>query len=69
MIMDLSVTVIIPSFNRAYCLAECIRSVLTQTSFELIVVNDGSSDDTDKVLESFSDIKVINLLTLFKHFF
>jgi len=60
--MDLSlVSVIIPSFNRAYCLPECIRSVLRQSGFELIVVNDGSTDDTVKVLKSFSDIRVIHL--------
>jgi len=60
--MDLSlVSVIIPSFNRAYCLPECIRSVLRQGGFELIVVNDGSTDDTVKVLKSFSDIRVIHL--------
>ena len=50
--MDLSlVSVIIPSFNRAYCLPECIRSVLGQSGLELIVVNDGSTDNTDKVLD------------------
>ena len=60
--MDLSlVSVIIPSFNRAYCLPECIRSVLGQSGLELIVVNDGSTDNTDKVLKSFSDIRVIHL--------
>lgn len=55
------VSVIIPTFNRAYCLAETIDSVLTQSGFELIVVDDGSTDDTQKVLQSFSDIRVINL--------
>lgn len=55
------VSVIIPTFNRGYCLAESIRSVLAQSGFELIVVNDGSTDDTDKVLENFPAIQVINL--------
>ena len=56
------VSVIIPTFNRAYCLAETIHSVLTQSGFELIVVDDGSTDDTQKVLKNFSDIRVIHLL-------
>ena len=55
------VSVIIPTFNRAYCLAETIHSVLTQSGFELIVVDDGSTDDTQKVLKNFSDIRVIHL--------
>ncbi len=55
------VSVIIPTFNRAYCLAESIHSVLAQSGFELIVVNDGSTDDTMKVLANFPSVKVIHL--------
>lgn len=55
------VSVIIPTFNRGYCLEESIRSVLLQKNFELIVVNDGSTDDTKQVLEKFPDILVIHL--------
>ena len=53
------VSVIIPTFNRAYCLGDSIKSVLNQKGFELIVVNDGSTDDTDKILANFPEIKVI----------
>ena len=52
------VSVIIPTFNRAYCLRDSIQSVLDQRAFELIVVNDGSKDDTDKILGHFPKIKV-----------
>ena len=55
------VSVIIPTFNRAYCVAESIRSVLPQGELELIVVNDGSEDATVKELASFPTIQVINL--------
>ena len=55
------VSVIIPTFNRAYCVAESIRSVLVQGELELIVVNDGSKDATVKELASFPTIQVINL--------
>ena len=55
------VSVIIPTFNRAYCLAETIHSVFTQRSFELIVVDDGSTDDTQKVLQNFPDTRTIHL--------
>lgn len=47
------VSIIIPTFNRAALLAEAIASVLTQShrGFELLVVDDGSSDHTRRVLE------------------
>ena len=55
------VSVIIPTFNRGYCVAESIRSVLAQGELELIVVNDGSKDATAKDRASFPNIQVINL--------
>lgn len=49
------VSVIIPTFNRARCVGEAIESVLSQSfhDFELIVVDDGSTDDTPAVLARF----------------
>jgi GT2 family glycosyltransferase len=51
------VTVIIPTFNRARYLAEAVQSVLDQTfsDYELIVVDDGSTDGTSAVLAGFED--------------
>ncbi|MBW2623476.1 MAG: glycosyltransferase [Deltaproteobacteria bacterium] len=51
------VSVIIPSYNRAGILSRAIDSVLAQTfrNFELIVVDDGSSDETPEVLEGYRD--------------
>jgi glycosyltransferase involved in cell wall biosynthesis len=52
-----AVSVIIPTFNRAQWVGEAIQSVLEQhtAEFEVIVVDDGSSDDTADVLKLFSD--------------
>ncbi len=57
------VSIIIPTFNRGYCLAESIRSVLEQsfTNFELIVVDDGSTDNTSEVVRQFPAVQRIRL--------
>jgi teichuronic acid biosynthesis glycosyltransferase TuaG len=49
-------SIVIPTFNRAHVIDRAIRSVLDQTfqDFELIVVDDGSSDATEQVVTSFS---------------
>jgi glycosyltransferase involved in cell wall biosynthesis len=49
------VSVIIPMYNREDFIVETIRSVLDQTypNIELIVVDDGSTDDSRKVLKQF----------------
>jgi glycosyltransferase involved in cell wall biosynthesis len=48
-------SVVIPTYNRAPFLQKTLASVLAQTcqDFELIVVDDGSTDTTPQVLESF----------------
>ena len=55
-----SVSVIIPTHNRARYLSEAIRSVLVQTftDFELIIVDDGSTDETEELVRSFSDRRI-----------
>lgn len=49
------VSVVIPAYNAAWCVRKAIDSVLAQTfrDFELIVVDDGSTDDTPSVLASY----------------
>jgi glycosyltransferase involved in cell wall biosynthesis len=53
------VSVIIPTYNRAEMLIRAIRSVLKQTyeDYEIIVVDDGSTDDTAKVMKAYENDK------------
>jgi glycosyltransferase involved in cell wall biosynthesis len=59
------VSIIIPTYNRGWILKEAIDSVLSQgfSDFELIVVDDGSTDDTREILDSYDrDIIVVRQL-------
>lgn len=49
------VSIIIPTFNRAYLIGETLDSVLAQTyqNWECVVVDDGSTDNTAEVMESY----------------
>lgn len=46
-------SLIMPTFNRSFCIKEAVNSVLEQTyqNFELIIVDDGSEDETEKLIE------------------
>lgn len=62
----MKVSVIVPTYNRAKHIGRVIRSLLDQSwareNYEIIVVNDGSKDQTRAILNVFSDlIKIIDL--------
>ena len=60
------ISVLIPTYNRQNTITRAIRSILDQTisklNYEIIVIDDGSTDDTCSVLSPF--LKDINLISL-----
>ena len=67
--MNFSVSVIIPTFNRAEVLGRAIESVLQQSlaAKEIIVVDDGSADNTKKIVEEFQLGAVIPINYIYQH--
>ncbi len=55
-----SISIIVPVYNCEQYLPECIESILRQTyvDFELILVNDGSTDGSEAVCRSYADSRV-----------
>ena len=58
--MELFFSVVIPSYNRAGFIADVIRSFLVQDyqAFEILVVDDGSTDNTREVVQAINDSRV-----------
>jgi glycosyltransferase involved in cell wall biosynthesis len=55
------ITVAIPTFNRSWGLKPAVESVLSQSflDFELLIVDDASTDDTPQVVASFDDPRIV----------
>ena len=53
----MTLSVVIPAYNVGQYVAQCLQSVLSQsfTDFEVIVVNDGSTDNSAEIARSFAD--------------
>lgn len=54
------VSVVIPTYNRGYCIERAVRSVLDSTwkNLEVIVVDDGSTDDTERIVKGIADLRI-----------
>jgi len=64
--MEIKVSIVVPVYNVEKYLERCLDSLINQTlkEIEIICVNDGSKDNSDKILEKYSQkdnrIKIIN---------
>jgi glycosyltransferase involved in cell wall biosynthesis len=58
-----AVSVILPAYNCEKFIGKAIQSVLQQTftDFELIIINDGSTDNTESIINEFDDQRIVYL--------
>lgn len=58
--MDKLVSIVLCTYNRAYCVGRAVESVLAQTYgfWELFVIDDGSTDHTETVMEQYTDPRI-----------
>ena len=57
------VSIIIPTFNGGTRIAECLDALLAQTpgtDAEILVVNDGSTDNTEEVVRAYPGIRLVS---------
>lgn len=54
------ISIIIPTYNRANCIKRAVESILQQTykDFELIIVDDNSTDNTDELILAIDDKRI-----------
>lgn len=59
-----AISIVMPFYNAAPFLAEAVKSMLNQTfsDFEFIIINDGSTDGSEKIIQSFSDKRIKYIL-------
>ena len=55
-----TVSIVIPLYNKGFIISETLDSVLAQTfaDFEVVIVNDGSSDNSFEIVSRFSDERI-----------
>jgi glycosyltransferase involved in cell wall biosynthesis len=64
--LNTKISIVMPAFNAGKYIREAIISVLCQTftDFELIIINDGSTDNTSDIIASFTDKRVYEIKNL-----
>lgn len=54
------VSLIVPVYNTSKYLEKCINSLINQTlkDIEIIIINDGSTDNSEKIIKKFNDKRI-----------
>ena len=54
------ISFIIPAYNAEKVIEECIRSIIKidYNNYEIVVVNDGSTDHTEEIIKSYNDARL-----------
>lgn len=55
------ISIIMPTYNRGYIIGRTIKNILEQTyqKFELLIIDDASTDQTQEVVNAFADSRII----------
>jgi len=61
--LEEKISIIIPVYNEELCIGKCIKSILEQSypRFELIIINDCSTDNTERIIKSLTDNRIVYL--------
>lgn len=56
----IDISIIVPIYNTDKYLSRCIKSLISQTkrNIEFILINDGSTDDSEKIIKSYEDKRI-----------
>ncbi len=57
---NVDISIIVPAYNASSSIKKCLESLINQTKKELefIIINDGSTDDTEKKVKEFTDLRI-----------
>jgi len=61
--IDKKISIIIPAFNEADSIENVLKALepyLQNPSFEVIIINDGSTDNTSEIVQKYLDVKLLN---------